>query len=55
MKIQFDKDVTFHDWTGAVVKVYKPGDTIEASVLVDDSYWVTAMGGVYTDEAHEVK
>lgn len=52
MFIEFTKEVIFKDMLGNVVKVYSIGDRLKYTYKFD-TYWVTAMGGIYFDEAVE--
>jgi hypothetical protein len=56
MKIRITKEVTFKDWTGtgAILRVYKVGDIIEATAD-GGHYWITSMGGIYKNEAELVE
>lgn len=53
MKIKFIKQVKFCDCNGVVLRVFEIGDEIAASAK-SESYFITAMGGIYFDEAVEV-
>jgi hypothetical protein len=53
MKIQFTKQVIFHDLDGNVTASFAVGDTIE---LLGKSinYFITPIGNIWRDEAKEV-
>jgi hypothetical protein len=51
--IRFTKQVVFRDRAGSVVKVFAPGKTIEATGQ-GAGYFLTAMGGIWFDEAEKV-
>lgn len=57
-QIRFVKEVSFKDCNGTVLKTYGVGDVVTATCMVGDggygSYYVTGMGGIYTDEAEKV-
>jgi hypothetical protein len=59
MKIKITSPVVFKDCYGAVLREFKVGEVLEASVAVkDDSgvvwLYVTSMGGIYSHEAELV-
>lgn len=53
MEIEFIKEVIFKDMFGTILRVYNIGDRIQYTAK-SKHYWITAMGGIYFDEAKEV-
>ena len=51
--IAFTQPVTFKDMNGTVLKAYQPGDVVVATADAG-AHFVTAMGGIYKDEARKV-
>lgn len=54
MKIEFTKEVIFKDMHGTILKVYAVGDQVDYTAKAGH-YWITSMGGIYFDEAKEIK
>lgn len=52
-KIRATKRIVYKDQSGAEIKVYEIGDLIDATGATQ-TYWITAMGGIYFDEAEAV-
>ena len=53
--IKIVKQVIFKDRDGNVLRVYEIGDMVKFTAKDDDrGYFVTAMGGIFFDEAVEV-
>jgi len=63
MQIEITKKVVFKDMHGTVLKTHEVGDIIEANGISHGSsrpdsgygYFITSMGGIYFEEAREVK
>ena len=58
--IEFVKQVEFRDCNGFLLCVYNIGDKIPFTAKREfppskDGYYVTSMGGIWFDEASEVK
>ncbi len=52
-QIRFTKRVVFRDCKGTELKIYEPGDIINATAFTS-TYYVTPMGGIYKDEAETI-
>lgn len=50
IKIKLIKNVIFKDWNGAVLNTYEVGTVFETTFEFPH-YYVTAVGGIYKDEA----
>ena len=59
MNICFTQKVVFKDQKGTVLKTYEIGDVETATAFVDQGqgcgYFITSMGGIYNNEAKEIK
>jgi len=51
--IVFTKQVIFTDCDKKVIRIYKNGDTVQATHKTE-TYYITNMGGIYFDEAKEL-
>ena len=52
--IEFVKQVEFRDCNGSLLCIYNVGDKVPFTAKVN-GYYVTNMGGIWFDEAREVK
>lgn len=54
-KILLTRDVTFRDRTDAITHEFKIGDILVATHdMQSGGYFVTAVGGIYHDEARRI-
>lgn len=54
LNIRIIKEVTFRDMHGTILVIYPVGHMLEATA-VTSTYYVTAMGGIFFNEAEWIK